>query len=120
MKNLVDPEEKLYSYRCDGALCNPSPHKFDPHFDYANHAINMMYCHRDINIEVRGWSEIISRNGVLHLCPDCTNEISTKLKNRIKEVIIKTKQGANYEIIDDNQASEEIANFIFDLDLYDV
>jgi len=119
MKNLVDPEEKLYSYRCDGALCNPSPHKFDPHFDYANHAINMMHLPEDINTEVRGWSEIISRNGVLHLCPDCTNEVIEKLKNKIRKIIRQTNQGAMHEIIDDNEASLQIANLLFDLDLYD-
>jgi len=117
MKTLVDPDAQMYRYRCDGPLCNPkysalcNPKSSDRLFETdINCIINMIYCHRDINIETHGWSHIISKNGVLHICSDCTTATINTIRKKIELYI------SNLPV---KKASLQIANLLFDLDLYD-
>ena len=117
MKTLVDPQSNLYQYRCDGSLCNPDPRKFNPESDYTKMVVRAIYIREEEgkdydSVQIQGWNYITTRTDILHICPDCTKEIINKLQNKIKEVI--------HESVSIDQASEEIANLIFYLDLYDV
>lgn len=111
MKTLVDPDAQMYRYRCDGPLCNPNPHKYNPDIDYTLFPMRIMHCHRDVDIEIRGWSHIISKHGVLHICPDCTIATINIVREQVEKIMVK--------LIPLDKASLEIANLLFDLDLYD-
>jgi len=116
MKTLVDQESNLYQYRCDGPLCNPDPRKRTPLSDCSKMMISAIYVYEDNgkdydDVQIQGWNYIVLRNNIIHVCPECASQIVMNLTARIKEVI--------HESVSIDQASEEIANLIFDLDLYD-
>jgi len=115
MKTLVFPDGNLYQYRCDGPLCNPDPRKITPKTDYSKMIRSAIYVREDDdkdydNIQIEGWNYIVLKNRTIHVCPECASQIVMKLTARIKEVIRGT-----FSI---DQASEEIANLLFDLEIY--
>jgi hypothetical protein len=119
MKTLVDPVRNLYQYRCDGPLCNPfyNPASFTPKSDYSKMMISCIYVYEEndndyIGVQIQGWNCITTRTNILHICPQCTEEVIKIIKNKVRSIIS--------EMTSIEKSSLEIANLLFNLDLYDV
>ena len=114
MKTLVFPDGNLYQYRCDGPLCNPDPRKITPKTDYSKMMVSAIYIREEDdkdydNMQIQGWNYITTRKNIIHICPECTTATINTIRKKIELYI------SNLPV---KKASLQIANLLFDLEVY--